>query len=338
MKKIKFRMPIKMIVKDFSELNVTTITAMVYMNIELDLKKIFDRIKVFNVVESVPLLKKKKEPIINEIYVPYGNIFSLRWVIDGKVVFKGLVTKPILLEINNLKTKEKDGNLKEKDIDRMNKINANKKSRDFGNQITCIVSITKPDGEINNINIMIFKNKFKIVGCKNREMTFSILKILWRKIYSINAWSYNTSLNGISDFSQPEFVFDFVMTNYSTNFGIRIDKAKIDELFSRPEYSYFINNCYYNPEGNADVKIKLHTTNKGIKFPSFKFIDGIFFNYEELDTNIYKINKEIKPITFIIFASSKAKISGKNILDMKYIYNEIVKIISENQEFVKEKS
>lgn len=126
---------------DFSKINVSTITVMVYSNMLFDLNKLFNKMNIYR-IENPPLTKKKKLPNIKQIDAPYGSIISLR--IGNK--FKGLVTKIVENE-----------------------------STYFLNQITCILSL----GNKKNINIFIFKSSFKIVGCKNQSMTEEIILILW---------------------------------------------------------------------------------------------------------------------------------------------------------------
>ncbi len=250
---------------NFDQLKVSTKTIAVYTNVELDITKIYENLPVFE-VKDVPLTKKKKRPCIKKIRAPKGSIISLRRKNkSGEIIYRGLVTKPEMIALSVLRNEMKNGITQEL-VDKFNNltkmVNHHQKVLDFLNQLTCIMSV----GD-RNINVMIFKDTFKIVGCKYDDEAFLLIEMLWKEIAKIG---YKPLDN-----DPPRFIFDFVMTNVDFELGFTIDRKKLNTLMNQRQYNNIIFKSQYETTGNTNVNIKWYSSQPSdFKYRCLEIVDG----------------------------------------------------------------
>jgi len=284
----------------FDELKISISTFMVYSNLKFNFEKLFELLPI-NLPENVPLSKKKKTPIVKKITAKKGDIWSTR----HKDLFKGVITKEI-----------KNAN----DVGPKSGIH-------FLNQTSCYLSLGNK-----NVHIMIYKDKFKIAGCKNIEEAIETVCILWGII--------KTFKEGYEMIEDPIFVFEKVMSNIGYSFGFNIDRKKLNNLMNDKKYSDFVYSSRYE-SGSNSVNIKFLTNTDGIKYKCIKFNkDSDTFELSETENIIYKQKKkkENKMTTsFLVFLSSKVIESGRNEQILKDHYEKFVSIIKENKSLIEEK-
>lgn len=169
----------------FDKLELVTRTVMIYTNFKMDIQKLFRELYVSDTKKvNIYYTKKLKVPDMKLTRAPYGEIFSLRNALTLET--RGVSTNPFRTELHILREKEAKNIITLEEMERLKKININQKSLDFRNQLCAYMSLTqKDDKDILNINIMIFTNCFKIVGCKNDSQLKIILEKLSPQIYYI---------------------------------------------------------------------------------------------------------------------------------------------------------
>lgn len=284
-------------IKPFNELKTSTMTVMAYTNIDFNFDVLFNKLPITEV--DLVLTKKKKTPDMKKIEAPYNSIISVRY----KNKFRGINTKP------NLDI-QASGNY-------------------FLNQVTCILSM----GGKKHLNIMIFRNKFKIAGTKTMDQAYLAVKLLWGHISAIK-----NSYENESDIP-PRFVFSTAMRNADFKLGFIIDRMKLNNLMNRPEYRKdLVHVSRFNAEENTNVNIKMQCNSKFRKFTCMTFYDNNKPKFSSIDENIYDIKKNKKKnyTTFLVFRSSKVIISGKFYDEMKEKYERFTKIILKYKKDIEE--
>lgn len=317
----------------FDDLARTTKTVMVYTNIEVDLPTLFYNIPVYE-VNNVPLTKKKKRPDIKKVRAPYLSIISIRDC--ATLEHRGIITKPERFEIHKLREKERKGTITEEELEKLKKINIEQKSLDFRNQLCCYISLTKNNtSPILNINLMIFKDSFKIVGCKQDEYAHNITKRLWHHLYTVNK---KTPLYKKLDNDPPTFLFDFVMNNLSFYLGYQIHRKKLNALLNKVEFNEKIEKSHFDPSGNTNINVTMYSeTPSDFSHLAYRFTGDVdTLKQIRIKTNIYKERKKKgrgKPpkITFLVFRSSKVIFTGRYLTEMEDAYHYFLDIAKKNR-------
>lgn len=282
----------------FNEIEISISTFMVYSNVNFNFQKLFNLLPV-NIPDNIPLSKKKKTPVMKKIIVKKGDIWSIR----HKDEFRGVMTKG---------------------IKKINDVGPNPKGH-FLNQTSCYLSLGNK-----NVHIMIYKDKFKIAGCKIVEEAIETVKIMWEIIKPFEEC--------VEVKEKPTFIFEKVMSNIKYNFGFNIDRKKLNNLMNDKKYSEFVHSSRYE-SGSNSVNIKFLANIDGIKYKCIKFDKDIEeFQLSEVDNIIYKKKKEEKITTsFLVFLSSKVIESGRNEVILRKHYEKFVSIIEENKNLIEEK-
>ena len=187
----------------FENLKTSTMTVMVYPNIQMDLRLLFRKILITKV--EIPYTKKQKNVDKKRLLAPDGTIVSLQlgnWMrgIDTRKKRKiwCTVCRPIEIDGNREKkiktvTEVPITNRTLKNpkypsdahtfkmycsrCDQTYKIKEIKKINHFLNQLNILVSIgsTRP-----LLSVMAFKTSFKIAGCKSLEDAQEAVLCLWQ--------------------------------------------------------------------------------------------------------------------------------------------------------------
>jgi len=337
-------------VPEFDNLKTSTCTVMVYSNMLFNLNNIFINIPIYPI--ETPLTKKKKNIDKKQIVVPYGKVISLR---------NGLNYRGVDLKKNekywcvaNCRLTKKKGNQDVKvltviecphkyadsDINTItfyctncNKYYSLKDIKNiptFLNQVTIVLSI----GTI-NLNIMLFKDNFKIAGCKNYEDAITATKLIWNYISKIK-----DSFTFKDDYKNAYFEFRLVMRNVDFKLGFIIDRIKLNNIMNTKKYENKIHICQCESTGHTNVNIKILSE----KPPNFEF-DTLTYPTgsdepvlaKTKETLFSKNKKKNEYVTFIIFSSSEIILSGKYYKSMKSLYEFFIPEIVKNKHLIEEK-
>lgn len=294
----------------FENLKISTQTIIAITNFEFNINKLFDNLSVieYNVIPKKRGRKKKDAVVPETQIIEDGSIITLKY--QNKI--KG----------TSIKQKKSNGNEKY-----------------FRNSLTTVMFV---DGKM--LNFKISKNgKFQITGCKTVEQAQLCVKYLWDKIKNIeNYQSFCEFKNGTKT---PESMFKNVMTNIDTNTGFNINREYLDQYINK------------NTEYHSLLETSLSYTGVNIKIPLKKDTDLVLkkIKYDdEKDTWVesevsYKTyynslsekdkQKENKKRhhTILVFHSGNIILSSMNIVFMKNLYEEFIKIIKECKDFIEDK-
>lgn len=294
----------------FDELKVSTITIMVWSNLTFDLREVFETLPI---TEGTIIKGPKKR-----MDVPYGAIVSLR---NGT-------------EVRGIDLQKKK---KRKKVDR-------RRFNFFLNQVTVVVNLGHT-----LLNIMMFKDNFKVVGCKSIEDAIEAIKVLWEEYFMLNPRLWNIDKKLWFADTLPHFLFEEVMTNYCFNLGFRIDREALNMLMNSPEYSDVVIQSLYEPSINTNVNVQMYYTpsttfREMVTYTPFEAIresvDGTHPYVKYITEIKRKKKKNLKTvkITFIVFSSSKITLSGRDIDLMRQRYNYFVKILTEHKGEIEEQT
>lgn len=342
---------------DFEDLKTSTRTVMVYTNISFDHNPSFKNIEITKV--DVPLTKKKKNVDKRLLRAPYGAIISIQ--LGDKLRGINLrrsktwwccICQPMKETQDRLgvQSKKKINTVVEKlcfeddsDIqtfkyfcERCKKF-YNRKELDgiiphFLNQMTVVLSI----GDI-ILNIMLFKNSFKIAGCKKDDDAVEVSMILWQNHIRPVLNSFKTP-NG----EDPRFLFLLVMRNVDFRLGWPIDRQKLNKLMNDSRYSDRISMSQCETTSHTNVNIKMFSKKpKGFDYDCLVIPIDVKKEpyFVKMNKNPYKSKKKKKKkyITFIVFSSSEVILSGRYEKNMKEAYEFFVAEVFKNKSAIEEK-
>lgn len=339
----------------FSELQTSTRTVMVYSNIEFNFKKIFEGMVI--TPTDIPLTKKKKNvdkkklkaPRNSVINIQYGNLFRGINLKKAKKYWCSVncrLTKSVQEDESETKinTIVEEFYLIEgtKDIYETRYYCTNckkyftlkqlKKILNFLNQVSIVMSL----GEL-NVHIMMFKDNFKIAGCKGEKDAEDTVKILWEYIQNIGD-GFSVKKNHFDDLN-PTFLFRPVMRNVEFKLGFFIDREQLNKLMNRKEYNDIVFMSQCETTGHTNVNIKMFCNRPGdYKYEYLIVNENLDYDYGTLKENFYKLEKRKKDkITFIVFSSSEIILSGKYDSEMERTYDFFIKTVFENKNTIEEK-
>lgn len=184
------------------------------------------------------------------------------------------------------------------------------------------------------VNIMAFKNHFKVAGNKAIDIALEVVMVLWENYIQPypNLWSKK-----FQNSTEAHFRFEKVMQNVDFELGFPISRIKLNEYFNNNNIAVNNKRLLSGLEATSAPYIK-------IVAPS---ITPDNFMYNVLVYNDYGINPilgetpyrlysykpvKIKNVTFIAFSSSKIILSGRYDQDMKEYYEFFVQTLKTNKE------
>ena len=338
----------------FENLSICTRTIMVYSNINMDITEIYKHLPITD-VNNISITKKKKKPCMSKIDISNGSIISLRYQNN----FRGIVTDPeitycehirqLLKDEKPLETKEQrdyviklgyksDPDISDDDDAYTFGVSCILRISHFLNQVTCIISI---NGKL--MNVMLFKDNFKIAGCQNLDNAISTIKILWGYIKNIKlsngGYAWKQFPVGNCDEHPPRFVIDEVMTNVDFKFDFKIDRIKLNNLMNQEKYKNIIFSSKFEATSNSNVNVKMFPTMPlNFKYKCIEILSNNETKIINLDMNIYnkKAKKKDSYVTFLIFHSAKVIMSGKYHETMKTQFDIFKNIIQDNKNEIQE--
>ena len=339
-------------VPEYEDLKTSTRTVMVYCNLSFDLKKIFESVKVTDI--EAPLTKKKKNVDKKRLQAPYGSVISLQrenqirgidlrkakkhWCPACQVI---VVKEEREIKVNTVE--ERLRTIPKTDIKEIQyfftkcetyfTLRQLKKIINFLNQITIVLSI---EGII--LNIMLFKNNFKIAGCKDDDDAVESTMILWQNYISPSkGWAISPAF--IQE-KHPRFIFCLVMRNVDFRLGFFIDRKELNRLMNDQKYADKIFMSQHESTAHTNVNIKMYA-----KKPKDYMHDCLVMPenddpyFIKLRHNHYRPTKKKKPkyTTAIVFSSSEIILSGRYEQTMKKSYEFFVKTAVSNRGIIEEK-
>lgn len=334
---------------EYEDLVTSTVTVMIYTNLSFNFKEIFNGIQTTDV--DIPLTKKQKNVDKKKIKAPYGTIIGVRhgtkikgvhiskkkkhWCticqpkkIEGEKETKIKTVNEIIVDDKELECKRIMYNCSK--CNKTYNPETIKKINHFLNQVTFLISI----GKSPILNVMMFKDSLKIVGCKDVEDASEAMLILWQDFISKipNSWSSTNN-------KRAYFLFDIVMKNVDFKLGFKINRSKLNTLMNEKVYSNVIFMSQYVSTGNTNVNIKAYLEKpKNYKYDVLVIpLDSKYKPYyTTFDKNIYKKKKKKKTVTFIVFASSEVILSGRYDSVMKDRYKFFVNAVFNNRKYIEE--
>ena len=123
-----------------------------------------------------------------------------------------------------------------------------KRIDNFLNQTTFVLFL-KQD---HYVNIMLFKNSFKIAGCKTNQDAVTAVATVWERL-QLGDWTLTCE-------DRPYFIFEVVMRNVGFNLGFGIDRTLLNLLMNQPEFSDKVAMSQFEPTGQTNVNIKMHSS------------------------------------------------------------------------------
>ncbi len=335
--------------KEFENLNTSTRTFMVYSSVLFNLQKIFDLVPTTPI--DIPLTKRKHVDRKN-ISAPDGAIVSIQkerfirgvdirktkkhWCTSCRLM-KTLEDKeiPINTVVEELKHVKDD---KYEITYYCNNCKKYYTSSDLGkiatflNQVTITVSV---NGIL--LNIMVFKDSFKVAGCKHDEDAEAVTRILWERYLRKEPGVYSLKEGE----THPRFIFRRVMRNVQFNLGFAIDLNKLNTLMNKEEYAKYVDVAQRETTGHPNVNIAMYSN----KPEDYKY-DMLVYGTNSavgkgkmttIDDNPYQKKQKKTHTTFIVFSSSQVILSGRYQNEMKTLYNFFVQEVMEHSDYLKEK-
>ena len=331
---------------EFDDLKTSTSTVMVYTNMVFDTHAIFNETRITDV--EIPLTKKQKNVDKKKIVAPYGAIVSVQskteirgadirkkkkqWcticqpikVVDGE-------EKKVLTVTEFLEPQENTDAMAI--IYFCSRCQKNyypwemKKINHFLNQVTFVVSV----GDQPLLNIMMFRDNFKIAGCKDKDDAVEAILILWQD-YIMKSTSWRLK----KGYKKPKFAFETVMRNVDFKLGFPIERPALNALMNDARYVKWVAMSQYESTGHTNVNIKMRSirpadfTYECLVFPKRR--KPYFINITKVPFK--KDKPEKKYVTFIVFSSSEIILSGRYYDNMKEMYEFFVSTIFSNKHIV----
>lgn len=345
--------------KDFEDLQTSTMTVMVYANTFFFNDTIFKNIDLTEV--DVPLTKKQKNVDKKKIKAPYGAIISVQLgtKIRGVDLRKKkkhwcTICQPYkIVDDKEMKvftiTEHLEHDEGTKDIfsimhycsrcQKNYRPEETKKINHFLNQFTAVVSIGENQPLL---NIMMFKDNLKIAGCKSVDDAVEVLLILWQDHMLRIPDAFKLKKGG----KNHRFVFEPVMRNVDFKLGFPIERPALNYLMNEDKFRDKIHMSQYESTGHTNVNIKMFS----VKPPGYKYDCLIIPSdtkrspfFIKLDNIPYRSDKKnqkdaskAKYVTFIVFSSSEIILSGRYNSNMKEMYNFFVQTAFTNREEIEE--
>ncbi len=297
---------------NFNELCSSTRTIMVYTNITFDIEKLFSSLHITPV--DFQLTKKKRNIDKKKLRASYGSIISLQrdncyrglnlrkkkkyWCEptcrkterrgDKEYLINTVVEEPYFIEGSGDVYGVKYYCTECKNYYTIKQLG---KIQTFLNQLTIVISV-----ENVILNIMVFKDNFKVAGCKENDDAIKATLVLWNhhiknipnytpktfrvstqtsdilqvatgdddnKLIGLTSQDHTQSVgvvykqNSCINEDDPQFLFKLVMMNLDFKLDFSIDRAQLNKLMNDPKYADKVHMSEYESTSHANVNIKM---------------------------------------------------------------------------------
>lgn len=364
--------------KEFNDLPISTLTCVLYTNFHMDYRKIFQHLEVNQVPYRQSVVAKKRKGVSKkDVLAPYGTIASA--ILENKI--RGLDMRKTVKKhwcSFTCRATEIDENGDERKVytvieevvaspdsdvreikyfctmcQRYYNLHELKKICNFLNQLTIVLSL----GDEVYLNIMIFSNKIKIVGCKKKKHAYEAMMILWDEYFSkydscimpLEAFEEMKKINNLpkkaidippntpipEDFV-PRIVFRTVMRNVDFRMGFTIDKFRFNQFMTSLGRD-IVKSTFCDTSSQTNIRTKFHTHRPDDHLYRVLYIprdkEPYFEQVRDLPARINK--KKVEVITFIVF-NSKVILTGRYKKDTKRTYDMFVQNMLENRQKIEE--
>lgn len=365
-------------IKDFDDLRISTLTCVFYANFHMDYRKLFEQLEVNQIPYRQSVIAKKRKGVNKkDVKAPYGTIASA--ILENRI--RGLDMRKTIKKhwcSFTCRATETDENGEEIKINTVVEevvaipdsdireikyfctmcqkyymLSDLKKICNFLNQLTIVLSL----GDEIYLNIMIFSNKLKIVGCKNKKHAYEAMIILWEEYFSkcdscimpLDAFEEMKKINQlpkksvavppntlIPDDFVPKIVFRTVMRNVDFRIGFTIDKFRFNQFMSSLGRD-IVKSTFCDNSSQTNISTKFHTHRPDDHMYRVLYLpkgqDPYFEQVRDLPSRVIK--KKTEAITFII-SVSKVIITGRYKKDTRRTYELFVKNILNNRKDIEE--
>lgn len=215
------------------------------------------------------------------------------------------------------------------------------KNTSFLNQTTVVLALDEIV-----INIMVFKDNFKVAGCKTDDNAIEAIMILWEdhiqklnSTFNNRAWALKEKWSDTT----PRFLFRPVMRNMNFRLAFFIDREKLNLLMNKKEYRDIVFMSQCETTGNTNVNIKMYTEKPDAhryECLTYPAADGTGVPYIELVKDNYlkdTVTKKPERITLVVFSTSEVILSGRYPDVMKDRYEFFIKEMLKNRKAIEEK-
>lgn len=344
----------------------STIAMMMYSNTLISASALIQRIQP-HILDHVPRTKKKKDIDKKKIRAPYGAIVSARhWNIVKGLVIKENTKHWCIVTCQLMKPHRRTPGkmVKDKTLSEIYTpvegqpdtyeisyfcshcrqhytIHDIKKAITFRNQLQLDVSM----GDY-LINVMMFPNSYKIVGCRSFEDGFKFIEIFLKHIdYDASLIWVDPKLNDVEPKLDPPPTMEFecrsTMFNTKFSMGVPIDREKLKRLLNRSEYTHIIKQVLDESTSNPQIKTYMFGRQVPMTYaqylaspttaPQYHYVSYGPDHEPRRGTRPYLrylVNKEKPPVvTFVTFSSSETIISGATVDDLDYAIHQFYNII-----------
>jgi hypothetical protein len=280
----------------FEMQSISTMSSQVYMNATLNIRGIFDMFVPDVRDVSYRFSKKKRDVNKQTIKAPDEQIFSTRF----EDQYKGV------------------------DMRKIKRKNSNKTY--FRNQVMFDFNL---DGC--RINIMMFKNNFKITGSKTDDQNRRICNIVFGIFKdSVDLWEL------LPGHDVMEMLIDGTMKNTLFRGLYPVDRKVLNILMNDDRYSDTVISSEYETVHQPSVKIKIRADRPEDHIYEVVRFDGDSYTVHNVPENVY--NKKVSnPTTIIVFASGEVTLSGKYTACRKMAYDFINMVFRVHRDELEEK-
>lgn len=301
--------------QEFDDIKVSTKTFIIYTNMVLNLKKLFEYLPIteYTVVPKKRGRKKKMDQPDQKIVIDCGSIVTMKYE----------------NQLRGVELKQKKSH------------NKTKKSKWFRNSFTIVMIVeNKP------INFKVCQNGvFQVTGCKFDKHAEECIKYIWYYIKDQkDIYNFTTKDN------QLEVLFIPAMRNIDFSLGFNVDREKLSKYMStQTEFHSLLETSFGYTGVNIKLPIEQEITTMNIKRFIYENSKDEIHNWLE-DNITYgdyltkltekerlkKINKE-RFNTFLVFHSGRVIFSGICAELMRESYYYFLKIIRTAYDIIEER-
>lgn len=318
------------VVKNFSDIQVSTRTAIVFTNCTIDLAGLFQYTPITDY--KPPVNRRGRKPS-NHIeapmpVIPFGGVVRVAHELKVRGVQsmkpKSDTTKPATVQDDDA-----DGDDEEETVAKC-PVGSDLKKHGFFRH--CVVLDIAISNEAPNKfkNVKIYSNgKMQITGCKSDEQYYSTVIAVFNLLSTVQEYTGRT----IVQCDEPVFkaVFNTVMQNMDFNMGFSIFRNKLD---------HFINNhtefrSVFDGTNNPGVNIRIPISETDSKLMSLEYNRTTkqttrgFVNYADY-MHLIKGKKE-REHTFLIFHTGHVIFTSAG-PDMESVFYRVINMLTQNRQ------
>lgn len=348
---------------DFDDLPATTITSVVYSNLKIHGKRLYQRLMLSKYADPTIILRTKQERKQFCEKLPKGEIISIQM---GNKVKGCIIRKPrkmwcqvcqlwetnsenssVMIKINTV-TEKYIYHPETQETEILCYCSCCEKSYHpsdlkilayFRNQVMVYMTT-----ERNLVNLMIFPAsdsvaKIKMAGCSSIRESRQIIANLWRfHIYPSGAWAFFSE-----ESTSIRFVFEEGMININFEFHGFIDPEKFYRTWKKLEGDGGVRKVVPGKQSQRSIKINFDRLgDEGVallEFLSEKSTEATMINADKWPDDIVHTRKKKLKQSFpsiVVFMTSSTLVTGKDYKSLKHYYNFFKDQVTQNEGRVKE--